>query len=103
MSNITNLSYVCTICRGVDCIPVDSCIKRINFMLDVMNNFIRHKNLLRKGFSPSGKLKRSFFDSVIDMLIVSDVPSSVDIPSVLLDVPSVTFTLQYYISNNTVT
>ena len=93
MSTLTkDFHFICVECRGIDCNLTDRCDECIDIDASVINNYLEHcKQLLAKQKYKCKCKDPLLSESVIDdQSIISDAPSSVDLPPVSLDVASVT-------------
>ena len=94
MSNITkNFCSICIDCKGIDCDIDNRCNECVNIETNIMTDYIRHKSRLKSKLKYRRKVKEPLLsESVIDdPSVVRDVPSSIDVLSASLDVPSVNF------------
>ena len=94
MSNITTKHFltICTVCRVI-CDLDNRCNDCKSVKLEVMSKCIKHKKSLKKKLKSKQKAKEKLLSQSIidDGSNVRDVPSSVDVPTVSVAIPSACF------------
>ena len=88
---MSTLSYdfhsICVNCCSIDCDFDCRCDECADIADDVMTNYVKHRRSLTSKQRYKSKSKDPFLSAsaVDDLVIVSDPPSSVELPSVSLD------------------